>query len=175
MSRSRRGFTLLETIVAVALSAIILLAITTMVRYFYTQDANTVGQWRSVAAGRASIESAMVTLRSASVLTAASASSLSFTTSAGGSTQSFTYALSGTSLLETGSATSTIATAVMNPLTTPIFTYYNANGALLTAPIATSAVRSVLVDALVNAGGTATGTTLLSGAALRNVSATSTP
>jgi type II secretory pathway pseudopilin PulG len=169
--KDSRGFTLIETIIAIGLTTIVLLALARMAQYFYQANASVVEQWQSVEADRTGLERAAFALREASALTSASASALTFTTLASGTTTSVSYTLAGGTLSRAGSlGTSIIARALINTDSTPLFTYYDASGTPLVAPITPSQVASVGISAVVNASPSTNlvNTTLLSGAALRN-------
>jgi prepilin-type N-terminal cleavage/methylation domain-containing protein len=166
---AQKAFTLIEMLVVVALTALIMLALASLIQYFYKTNAATLEDWQSVIAGRTGLESAMVTLREATTLTAATATSLSFAVDSSGTMQSLSYGLENGTLAETGDATSTIVSFVSNGPSTPIFTYYDASGTELTDPIDPTQVTVVLVDVVVDEDPSISGTTLLSGAALRNL------
>ncbi len=139
-----RGFTLIETLVAIALSVIVVTALASMINYFYATNATTLAAWQSVSSDRANLEWSMTKLREASSITSAGDSSLSYETMLGGATTSASYTLSDAT-----------------------FTYYDASGTPLTNPVDPAQVRAVLVREVVNAG-QAVETTLFAGAALRN-------
>jgi prepilin-type N-terminal cleavage/methylation domain-containing protein len=148
---ARQGFTLVETVVAMALSVLLMLALASMIQYFYKENAGTLLEWRAVSSGQGNLSRAMGALREASALTSAGTSSLSYLLAANGTTTAVTYA-------PTGAA----------------FTYYNASGTALTSPINLLQVRSVLAQVAIKASAAAPTTTLLGGAALPNL-ATTTP
>lgn len=138
-----RAFTLIETLVTIALTTIVMLTLAGLIRYFYQADAAMMGQWQGVAAARLQVGRALADLRSASILTVAESSSLSYETLHDGAMTSASLTISGAT-----------------------FTYYDATGAELFAPVDPAQVRSVLIRDSVGA------TTILSGAALRNISTT---
>lgn len=189
-----RAFTLIETIVTIAATAVIMLALGSMLTYFYKTNAYTLEQSRAIEEARKGVEDSMKNLREASYasdgsypIATAATSSISFYSNVNGdnSVERVTYWLSsgvlyrgvvapaGNPLSYVGQATttSTIASNITNATAVPIFQYYDDTGALLTSPIDISAIASVkttvVVDVNINRAPIAF--TLSAGATLRNL------
>lgn len=126
----KRGFTLIEMLVAIALTAIVLIALASMIEYFYKANVLVIGQWQQVGAARKELDAAAQEFRE---------------------------------------GTSTTVDYPFDSFVQPTFTYYDASGTPLTAPIDPTQVRSVLMSATVG------GVTILDGAALRNLASTTAP
>jgi prepilin-type N-terminal cleavage/methylation domain-containing protein len=190
----RRGFTLVETLMAIALTALVSLALAQMLRYFYVTNAYALQESQAVASARRAIEDSMRALREASYgadgaypIRSAGTSSLAFfaDVDGDGTVEAVSYALVGNTLYEAvtepagasyagqSPATSTIAAYVTNDAATPVFTYYDAAGEALSAPVDIAEIASVetrvVVDVNVNRAPVAF--TLASEATLRNLRA----
>ena len=188
------GFTLVETIVVIAVTTLITLTLGTLLVYFYKTNAYTLEQSTQVAQARRGVEDAMKDLREASYgsdgsypIATASTSQIAFYanvnndvnierityTRIGGTLYRTTLAVTGNPPTYVGGtyATSTVATSVTNNSGTPIFQYYNESGNLLAQPVDTSKVASVkttlVIDVNVNRAPIAF--TLSGAATLRNL------
>lgn len=161
-----KGITFLETIVTVALTSVIMLALSGMIWYFYRTNAYTLEQTQAVNSARVSLEHAVHDLREASYgadgaypLLSAATSTVTFYADPdnNGTVDKIRYYLSGTTLYR-GSTTpggnppsyvgqSEITTLVVdnirNTVTTPLFTYADANGSLLSTSINVANVASI--------------------------------
>ena len=199
MSRSStQGFTLIETIVTVALTALVLLAINSLVIYFYRTNAYALEQSQAVASARRSLENALRDLREASYgadgsypIAATATSSVTFFANINSdpAIEKVRYYLSGSTLYRgtTEPAGSTpsytgqpeVTTLVVDNIrngTTPMFSYYDANGNQLTDPINISDVASVHIEVLTDVNPTRAPNvyTLMGRATLRNLHNTNT-
>ena len=191
---SQRAFTLIETIVVVAVTALVMVTLGMMIQYFYRTNEYTLEQ--SIASGQArqGVESAMTYLREASYgsdgsypIASAATSTVVFYANVNSSPaiERITYELVGNTLYQAvaepngnppsyanaTSATTTIATSVVNGTSTPVFSYYDAAGALLPTPVNIAQVASVkttlVIDVNVNRAPVAF--TLSAAATLRNL------
>ena len=191
---THRAFTLIETIVVVAVTALVMVTLGTMIQYFYRTNEYTLEQ--SIASGQArqGVESAMTYLREASYgsdgsypVASAATSTIVFYANVNSSPaiERVTYELIGGTLYQgvaepngnppsyagATSATTTIATSVVNGTSTPVFTYYDASGAALPLPIDVAKIASVkttlVIDVNVNRAPIAF--TLSASATLRNL------
>ena len=190
----KNAFTLVETIVVIAMTALIFITLGTLLAYFYKTNAYTLEQSTAVGQARTGIEDAMRYLREASYgsdgsypIAQAATSSITFYANSNNDSviERITYALingtlyrtvaepSGNPLSYVGAAiaTSTIATSVINGASTPVFTYFDDTGAQLSPPINIGDVASVettvVIDVNVNRAPVAF--TLSGGATLRNL------
>lgn len=188
------GFTLIETVVTIAATALIFVVLGVLLAYFYKTNAYTLEQTTQVGEARAGVEDAMSHLREASYgsdgsypIAQAATSSVVFYANVNNDSyiQQVTYTLQNGTLYRTVAepsgnpptyagaaiATTTIATYVVNSTSTPIFLYFNNAGVQLSPPINTSQIASVqttvIVDVNVNRSPTAF--TLSGGATLRNL------
>lgn len=193
-SRYSRGFTLTETVVVVALTAFILLALTAIIRYFYITNAYTLEQTQAVNSARTSLDHAMTDLRQASygadgsypILSAATSTVTFYADLDGnGTVDKVRYYLSGTTLYRgtTNSAGNPpsyagqpeLATLVVdnirNGTSTPLFTYFDADGGALPPPVNIASVASVQITVYTDVNpNRAPAIYMLSGSAtLRNV------
>lgn len=189
-----RAFTLVETVVVVAATALIAITLGTMLAYFYKTNAYTLQQSTAVEEARTGVEDAMRDLREASYgsdgtypIGSVATSSITFYANVNNDTsiQLVTYRLINGTLYRTVAepsgnpptyagatiATSTIATSVVNATSTPLFSYFNDAGALLTAPVDISEIASVETTVVidVNVNRTPVAFTLSGGATLRNL------
>ncbi len=186
--------TLVETVVVVALTAFILVALAQLIRYFYVTNAYVLESTQALSSARRSVESAMNDLRGASYgadgsypLAAAATSTVTFYAQVDQDTavDKVRYYLSGTTLyrgitepagtpLTYGGqpeTTTLVIDNIRNGTSTPLFTYYDANGVELTEPVSLSAVASVRITAMtdVNPNRAPDVYTLLGSATLRNL------
>ena len=189
-----RAFTLVETLVVIAITALISITLGVLLSYFYKTNQYTLEQSTAVAHARTGIEDAMRYLREASYgsdgsypVESVSTSSIVFYANVNTDVaiERVTYSLQGGTLYRTvtepagnppsyvGSipATTTVATAVVNDPSTPVFQYYDNTGTELTAPVNVSKIASVKTTVVidVNANRAPVSFTLSSGATLRNL------
>ena len=166
-----RAFTLVETIMVVAITAFITVALGVMIQYFYKTNAYTLEQTQAVNSARRSVENAVHDLREASYgadgsypIYAAATSSVTFFASIDNDTaiDKVRYYLSG-SVLYRGTTepagsppsyagqpetTTLVIDNIRNGTSTPLFTYYDSNGSLLTEPVNIADIASVRVEAM---------------------------
>jgi type II secretory pathway pseudopilin PulG len=188
-----RAFTLLETVIVIGITMMVWLALAFLLQYFYKTNAYVLEQTVAVDSARAGIQNAMITLREASYGSDGSYPILSVATSSvtffadlynDGVSEKITYQLLGGTLYRAAvapagnppsyvgqsAATSTIARYII-ATSTPIFTYYDSDGNMLSYPINISQVASVgtmvLVDVNINRAPVTF--TLSSAATLRNL------
>ncbi len=169
-----QGFTLIETIVTVGISALVLTALSLLIQYFYRTNAYVFEETAAVQSAHNGILNAMRDLREASYgengaypIVSAATSSVTFYVDPNGDgvVDRIHYYLSGKTLyrgltLSTGNpssyvgqpeSTSTIATYVLSNTPTPIFRYYDTKGNQLTNyPINVSKITSVNTTITVN-------------------------
>ena len=162
-----RAFTLVETIVVVALVVLVGGALSSMIQYFYRTNDYVLQEGNAVQSARQGLATSVQNLREASYgddgsypISAASASTITFYAdiNGDGNVDKVRYYLSGTTLYRgvtnsTGNPPSytgqpesvtTIATYVRNGGSTPIFQYYDNSGALLSSPVSISSVASIV-------------------------------
>ena len=188
------GFTLIETIVVVAITALVFVTIGQLISYFYKTNSYALEQSTAVGQARKGVEDAMLYLREASYgsdgsypIKSVATSSITFYANTNGDAviERVTYVLINKVLyraiaIPTGNppsynsvtvSTSTIATQVTNSTSTPVFRYFDKNGAELSAPIDISDISSVkttvVIDVNINRAPVAF--TLSGGATLRNL------
>jgi type II secretory pathway pseudopilin PulG len=188
------GFTLVETIVTVATTALIFVIIGMLLSYFYKTNAYTLEQSVAIWQARNGVEDAMSHLREASYgsdgsypIANAATSSITFYANINNDSyvERVTYSLvngvlyrtvaepSGNPPTYVGAAvsTSTVATSVINSTSTPVFIYFDNTGTQLSSPVDVSKVSSVettiIVDVNVNRAPVAF--TLSSAATMRNL------
>ncbi len=191
---NQRAFTLVETIVVIAITALIMVTLGMLLAYFYKINAYTLQQSVAVAQARQGIEDATRYLREASYasdgsypIAAVATSSITFyaNTDGGSAIEQVTYTLEGGTLYRTitepigdpptyvggSAATTTVAVSIVNDSTTPIFRYFDDTGAELVAPVNISKIASVettlVIDVDVNRAPVSF--TLSGGATLRNL------
>lgn len=189
-----RAFTLIETLVIVALTALIYVAFGTLIAYFYKTNAYTFQQSAAVGEARQGVEDAMLYLREASYgsdgsypIEGVATSSITFYANTNSDTaiERVTYRLidrtfyravavpTGNPLTYAGASisTTTIATSVTNGTSTPIFRYFNDAGTELFAPVDVSDVSSVrtTIVADIDVNRAPFSFTLSGGATLRNL------
>lgn len=188
-----KGFTLIETIVVVALTAFILVTLTSIIRYFYVTNAYVLEQSQAVNSARRSIQNALSDLRGASYgadgsypIQAAATSTATFYANVDGDAaiEKVRYYLSGTTLYRgvtdpAGSPPSydgqpenvTLVVDNIRNGTTPLFTYFDADGMQLSSPVHLSKIASVRAVVLtdVNPNRAPNVYTLTGSATLRNI------
>ena len=189
-----RAFTLIETVVVIAITALIFVTLGVLLSYFYKTNAYALEQSTAIGQARRGVEDAMLYLREASYgndgaypIKSAATSSVTFYANTNNDSiiERVTYVLINKVLYRliatpTGNppsydgaivATTTIATPVTNNEATPVFRYFDKNGAELSAPVDISEISSVrttvVVDVNVNRAPVAF--TLSGGATLRNL------
>lgn len=190
----KRGFTLIETVVVIAITALVLVTLGVLLSYFYKTNAYALEQSTAIGQARRGVEDAMLYLREASYgndgaypIKSADTTSVTFyaNTNNDAVIERVTYVLINKILyraiatptgnpLSYGSATvatTTIATPVTNTEASPVFRYFDKNGVELLVPIDVSEISSVrttvIVDVNVNRAPVAF--TLSGGATLRNL------
>ena len=193
-THANNGFTLIETIVAVAMTGIVMAALGVMIQYFYQTNAYALEQNQAVNNARASIENTVRDLREASYgadgsypLSSAATSSVVFyaKSPASGTIERLHYYLSGqtlyrgttdpggTPLSYSGQPerTTLVIDNIRNDASTPLFTYYDTSGNQLPDPVNVASVASVRIQALtdVNPDRAPNVYTMLGSATLRNL------
>lgn len=166
MISPRTGFTLVETLVVVALSSVVGLALMGMIVYFYKSNAYLLEATSAVDSATRGIDRSLESVREASYgedgaypISAAATSSMTFfsdTDSDASVERVRLYVTNGTfyrgvtnaagnppSYAGQVESSSIIATYVKNATSTPIFRYYDADGTELTGTIDIGEVRSV--------------------------------
>ena len=189
-----RGFTLIETIIVVAMTALISIVLGVMLTYFYKTNAYALEQSSAVAQARRGVEDAMRFLREASYgsdgsypIESVATSSITFyaNNDTDAQIERLTYSLikgvlyraaqnpSGNPLSYDGAATatSTVATSVTNGTSTPVFRYFDNTGVELVQPVNISKIASIKTTVIidVNVNRAPVPFTLSSGATLRNL------
>jgi type II secretory pathway pseudopilin PulG len=190
----KNGFTLVETIVVIAVTTLVSLTLGALLVYFYRTNAYTLEQATAVGQARHGIEDAMFHLREASYGSDGSYPVMSVATSsiifyanidADPYIERVTYKLQNGTLYRTVGepvgnpptyvggtiATSTITTPVVNGTSTPIFRYFDNTGTELVAPVNIPKISSIKTTVIidVNVNRTPTAFTLSGGATLRNL------
>lgn len=190
----RYGFTLIETMVVVSMTALVLTTLGSLISYFYKTNAYALEQSIAVVQARKGVGDAMLYLREASYgsdgsypIKSAATSSITFyaNTDDDPTVEMVTYSLIDKTLYRTVTtpvgdplsyasatiATSTVSLPVTNGASTPLFRYFNNAGAELFSPVDISDIASiqatVVVDVNVNRSPVAF--TLSGGATLRNL------
>ena len=156
-----RGFTLIETVVVVALTALMMGVLSTLLVYFYRTNAYVFQQTSAVMQARRGVTDATKLLRqatygpdgSAPIQTAATSSVSFYVDPDGdGTLKHVSYTRIGTTLykaVQTGEgdpATTTLTTFVTNTATSSLFRYYNSAGTELTAPIVKKDIAAVTLS-----------------------------
>lgn len=189
-----RALTLVETIVIIGITTMVVMALTSLIVFFYRTNDYTLEESAAVWQARNGVESAMTYLREASYASDGSypiarvaTSSITFYANIDTDSriEQLTYSLinktlylavgepSGNPLSYVGMSisTSTIATSVINGTSTPAFRYFDNTGTELTAPVNVGKIASIrstlVVD--VNINRAPVSFTLTSGATLRNL------
>lgn len=190
---TKKAFTLIETIMVIALTALISLTLGTLIVYFYKTDAYAIEQSTAVAQARRGVEDAMRYLREASYgsdgsypIQSVATSSITFYANVDSDAviERISYSLikrvlyrtvtqpAGNPPVYTGAvSTSTIATPVVNAPGTPIFRYFDGNGVELASPVNISKIASVSTTVVIdtNLARAPVSFTLSGGATLRNL------
>jgi type II secretory pathway pseudopilin PulG len=187
------GFTLVETVVVIALTALISLTLGILLVYFYKTDTYTLQQSMQVEQARRGVENAMRYLRQASYgsdgnypISNAATSTITFysNTDVDSSIERITYKVQNGTFYEvitqpagnppayTGAvSTTTLSTPIVNASSTPIFRYFDDTGAELLPPVNVGAIASIqttlIIDADVNRSPVSF--TLSAAATLRNL------
>lgn len=194
MNHPPRAFTLIETIVVVGLTAFILITLTFLIQYFYKTNAYALEQSQAVNSARRSVENAVADLREASygadgsypIMEAATSSVLFYANvDSDPAIEKVRYYLSGTTLYRgttkpAGSppsyagqteTTTLVVDNIRNGSSVPLFSYYDASGTLLSAPITIADIASVTITVLtdVNPNRAPNVYTLIGSATLRNI------
>lgn len=190
----RSGFTLVETIVVIAATALILVTLGVLLSYFYRTNAYTLEQSIAVGQARRGVEDAVRYMREASYgsdgsypIQSVASSSITFYANVNSdpAIEQVTYTLIGDTLYRaiaepTGTmpsyvgavgATTTVATSIVNDPTTPIFRYFDNTGAELTAPVNVSKIAYIETTLVIdtNLNRAPVSFTLTGGATLRNL------
>ncbi len=170
-----KGFTMVETIVVIALFSILMIAVSESIASFYRLNAYTIAQAYQVDTARMGVEQLVRDLREMTFaddgtfpLVSMGTTSIAFFSDIDrdNSVEYVTYSLQGTTLMKrvynaTGSPptygtttpqeTLTLSEHVQNTIqTTPIFVYYDAEGSLATATSTVTDIRYVGVSIIVN-------------------------
>lgn len=189
------GFTLIETIVVISVTALISVTLGSILVYFYKTNAYTLEQSTAVAQARRGVEDAMRYLREASYgsdgsypVGNAATSTITFYANMNNDAaiEQITYSLqkgvlyrvvlapTGNPPLYSGTAfaTSTISNSVVNDSSSPVFHYFDDTGTELFTPVDVSKVSSIKTTLIidVNKNRAPVSFTLSGGATLRNLS-----
>lgn len=195
-SSTSKGFTLTETLVVVALVALVGYGLQYAIQYFYRANAYVLQSTAALNSARLGVTTVASNLREATygddgayLIASAATSSITFygdIDKDGGVERVKAYLLNGTLYrvvtnaggnppTYTGqvSATTTVVAYVRNGTSTPVFRYYNASGSELTGSINVSQIRSVQMTVMadVNPLRAPEVYTLTQTASLRNLSA----
>ena len=190
----KRGFTLVETVVTIAMTALVSITLGWLLAYFYKTNAYALEQSTAVGQARRGVEDAMLYLREASYgsdgsypIKSVATSTITFYANTNDDTviERVTYSLingtlyravatpSGNPSSYTGAtiATTTLAKPVTNGASLPVFRYFNAAGSELFAPVDISEISSVRTTVVVdvNVNRAPVSFTLSGGATLRNL------
>ena len=191
---SGKGFTLVETVVVIAATALISVTLGTLLVYFYKTNAYTLEQSTAVAQARRGVEDAMRYVREASYgsdgsypVANAATSTITFFANINNDAliERVTYTVQKGTLYRVVSsaignppsyvgaalATTTVASSIVNSAATPIFRYFDNTGAELSAPADVSKIASVKTTLVidVNVNRAPVSFTLAGGATLRNL------
>ncbi len=168
-----RGFTLIEMMVTISVTAIVMVALTSVIEYFYRTNAYVFEQTSAVENARTGVLDAMQYLREASYgadgsypIMGAATSSVEFYVDMHGDgiVERMHLYRTGTTLYKgittpvgnplsyagQPEVTSTIATYVRNNTSTPIFRYYDSGGNELLPPVNVAKIASVNTTITVN-------------------------
>ncbi len=188
-----RAFTLIETVVTIAIFAVVLFSVTSLIIYFYRMNSFVLEQTSAVENSSIGVTDAMKDLREASYgangaypVVSASDNSITFYVDMkdDGVVDRVRYWLSGTTLYRgitvpignplsyvgQPEATTSIATDVHNG-STPLFRYFNSSGIQMAPPINVTDIASVntTVTVNINPNRAPNNFTLSVGATLRNL------
>lgn len=167
----RNGFTLVETLVVVALTAVVMITLASLIVYFYRTNAYLLEQSQAVNSARESINHTVEDLREASYgadgsypIASAATSSATFYARIGSGTVvgKVRYFLSDNFLYRGVTApagappsyagqpeeTTLVIDNIRNDATTPVFTYYDSEGEQLSEPINIAHISSIRVTIL---------------------------
>lgn len=194
-----RGFTLIETLVTITITAVVTIALGFLIQYFYKTNAYVLEQTQAVESARRSIGSAMADLREASygadgsyplIVTATSSVTFYANVDSDLAIEKVRYYLLETTLYRgtTKAANNPpsyagqpeVATLVVNNIrngTTTLFYYFNSAGNQLSDPVNISLIASVKTRVLtdVNPNRAPEIFTLTGNATLRNLRSTIAP
>lgn len=171
MRSHTHGFTLVETVVVTGLTALLLLALTFLIQFFYKTNAYTLEQSQAINSARRSVENAMSDVRGASYgadgsypIAAAATSSITFFTHLAPSTSidKVRYYQAGATLyravtIAAGSpptyagqpeTTTLVVDNIRNDVSTPLFSYFDAQGQELVPPVDVGKIASVSITVL---------------------------
>lgn len=196
MKNPATGFTLVETIVVIGLTGFVMVVLAFLIQYFYKMNAYTLEQTQAVNSARASIVHTVSDLREATYgvdgsfpIQSAATSSVTFFAQVGTSTiDKVHYFISGSVLYRGTTApggsplsyagqpevTSLVIDNIRNGTSTPLFTYYDANGAALSAPVNVAKIASVRIEVLTDVNPTRAPNvyTMIGAATIRNLRTT---
>lgn len=189
-----RAFTLVETLVIIAATAIVSITLGSLLAYFYKTNSYALEQSTAVEQARRGVENSMSHLREASYgsdgsypIKSADGSSVVFYANTNNDSviERVSYTLingvfyravatptgNPVTYVNPTIATSTIATSVVNNGTTPVFRYFDKDGLELSVPVDISKVASVKTTIVVdvNVNRAPISFTLSGGATLRNL------
>lgn len=167
MTHSRNfgaGFTLIETVIVISLTAFIIGAICTTLVFFYQTHARVLAETAAVGQARRGVEEATRHFREAQYhpdgsypIKTATASTLTFYNNINDdiAIEQVTYRTIAGVLYRTVAtsdsvATTTLATSVANTASTPLFRYFNEAGVELTDPVNASQVVSVKTTLIIS-------------------------
>ena len=192
--KNSKGFSLIETVVVIALTVIVGGILATMIQFFYRTDNYLLQQTSAVQSARQGLITAVQDLREASygddgsypIAVAATSSVTFFADTTGNSSVEKIrfYLLNGTlyrgTTVSTGNpptyvgqpeSTTTIATYVRNTAAVPIFQYYDSTGAVLSSPVNVSSIATIGTTLLIDVDPNRSPLpyTLIGNATLRNI------
>jgi len=178
-----RAFTLIETVVVIAITSVVIGVLGTLLVNLYRTNAYVYEQAAATTEARRGIDSATKDLREAVYgsdgsypIQSAATSSVSFFADINNDqvNERVTYAATNSVLTRTAVGASTVtnvlASSIINDASTPIFRYFDAAGTELTEPIQKEQIASVTTTLVIklNANRGPTPLTLLGRATLRN-------
>ncbi len=166
-----RGFTLIETIVTVGLTAFVMAALGVLIQYFYKTNQYALEQTQAVNSARSSIEHTVADLRETVygadgsypiALVATSSVTFYANVDSDALVEKVRYYLSDSSLFRgttkpagnppsyagQSETTTLVIDNMRNDASTPLFTYFDENGAELPAPVNIAKIRSVHIHVL---------------------------
>jgi len=178
-----RGFTLVETVVVIALMSVIMVALGSLLVFFYKTNSYVYQQAIATIQARRGIDDAVHYVREAAYGTdgsypiqnaATSTVTLSADVNNDNAPEIVTYRLANGTFSRTAvgatTLTTTLSTSVVNGTSTPIFRYFDKAGAELAEPVDVSKIFSVTATLVtqVNTGKGSSAFTLSGRAQLRN-------